>query len=383
LHPSFSSLQLCDIGANLLDDMFSGRYHGGGRKHPPDLTHVLERASARAVKSIIVTAGCAKEARQVLQLIHSLEAQAVSEKRAFPELFSTVGVHPTRSSQWNGDDAHQKKYFNQLVDAIMQGLGGDPAAAAAVGGAAAAASSAASSAPSSAAVAAPSSANSVHRRVVVAVGECGLDYDRLHFSDKASQLAHFAKHFELVERVADMTAHWAGGPVHLPLFLHDRNTVGDFLSIVRTHRHRFRHGVVHSFTGSISEVKELLALDLHIGINGCSLKTEENLAVLAHIPLNRLLLETDAPWCDIRPSHASFPLVRSALAVAKTPDKWSADLGVKGRCEPGSMVSVLEVVSAHLGLDPLELAEAVWRNTHEVFFAWRPTNTKGGEGTAA
>jgi len=178
-----------------------------------------------------------------------------------------------------------------------------------------------------------------------------------------------------VERVADRTAGWPGGPVQLPLFLHDRNTGGDFHSIVRANRHRFKHGVVHSFTGSIDEVQALLALDLHIGINGCSLKTEDNLAVLNHIPLNRLLIETDAPWCEIRTTHASFPMVRSAVPV-KTPEQWRSDLAVKGRCEPGSLLAVLEVIAAHIGVEPLELAQQVWKNTNEVFFVWKTGTDK-------
>jgi TatD DNase family protein len=323
-HPLFPSVRLTDIGANLTDDMFTGSYHGKPR-HQADLQQVMERAKGRGVERIIVTAGNAKESQKVQKIIATANAKASETGIPIPQLYSTVGVHPTRSREWNGSPAHQIAYFSSLLQSVSSGMG------------------------------AP--------RTVVAIGECGLDYDRLHFSDKESQLAHFEKHFQLVEAV--QKAHG----VNLPLFLHDRNTDGDFARIMKQNRARFKHGVVHSFTGSIEDLKAHLELDLYIGINGCSLKTEENLAALHHIPLNRLLLETDAPWCDIKNTHASAALVsKDSRMPSQKPENFKLGDSVKGRNEPGNMVQVLEVVAAHLGVDGIELAEIVWRNTMEVFF---------------
>ncbi|RAL65526.1 hypothetical protein DID88_001092 [Monilinia fructigena] len=57
--------------------------------------------------------------------------------------------------------------------------------------------------------------------------------------------------------------------------------------------------------GLKEEMEELVSLGFDIGVNGCSLKTEENLEVVKAIPMERLQIETDGPWCEIRPSHAS------------------------------------------------------------------------------
>lgn len=97
------------------------------------------------------------------------------------------------------------------------------------------------------------------------------------------------------------------------MYLHSRATGNEFVDIVRANRSRFPGGVVHSFTGTMDEMQQILDLDLFIGINGCSLKTEENLDVVRAIPMERMMVETDCPYCDIRNTHASAKFVQTKL----------------------------------------------------------------------
>ena len=155
----------------------------------------------------------------------------------------------------------------------------------------------------------------------VAIGECGLDYDRLHFSNKETQLSVFPQHFALAEATG------------LPMYLHSRNTNGEFAEIVRNNRSRFSTGVVHSFTGDAQELQELLSLDLFIGINGCSLKTEENIQIVRQIPIEKMMLETDCPYCEIRKSSPAYPYIRTHFQY-KNKEKYSSECLVRGRNEP-------------------------------------------------
>ena len=68
-----------------------------------------------------------------------------------------------------------------------------------------------------------------------------------------------------------------------------------------------------------------------------SLKTEDNLKVVQEIPAEKILLETDAPWCEIRASHCGSKHVKTSFdgyQVVKKPDKWVQGCVVKARNEP-------------------------------------------------
>ncbi|KAJ2554165.1 hypothetical protein EV175_002684 [Coemansia sp. RSA 1933] len=305
-------MKIIDIGANLTDPVFRGKYRGK-QAHDDDMEHILQRARSAGVVGMMVTGGSLHESKAAADLC-----------RKHQGLFSTAGCHPTRSSEVDSHPGGADAYFAKLHTLIQD-----------------------------------------NRDKIVAVGECGLDYDRLHFSDKETQNRHFVRHFDLAQATG------------LPLFLHNRNTGDDFVRIVRENRHKFSTGVVHSFTGTAEELRQLLALDLYIGVNGCSLKTEANLAAVKLVPVDRLMIETDCPYCDIRPTHASHKLLAPAAGCGsgwKTPEskrkeRWSSDCLVKGRNEPCTIRSVLQVVATLHGVGEEELAASIFENTRKVFFA--------------
>ena len=114
----------------------------------------------------------------------------------------------------------------------------------------------------------------------------------------------------------------AGLSPQLPLFLHSRAAHEDFVRLLKEAfgprlERLEKGGVVHSFTGTVEEMRELAELGLYIGVNGCSFKTEENCAVVKEIDLSRMMLETDGPWCEVRSSHEGWKYLVAHEVKAK------------------------------------------------------------------
>ena len=124
------------------------------------------------------------------------------------------------------------------------------------------------------------------QKEVVAVGECGLDFNRM-FSTKEEQINCFIKQIELAEEL------------DMPLFLHERDAVSDFLNIIKEHDKIVQKSVIHCFSGSVYELDKYLNAGFYIGITGfiCDDKRNKDLKeAVKIIPVDRLVIETDSPF---------------------------------------------------------------------------------------
>lgn len=121
---------------------------------------------------------------------------------------------------------------------------------------------------------------------IVAVGECGLDYDRM-FSTKENQIRCLEKHIVLAEKLGK------------PLFLHERSAADDFVKRFKKHPDICAKSVVHCFTGDKKTLDQYLSMGFFIGITGwiCDDRRAKELReAVSIIPLERILVETDAPY---------------------------------------------------------------------------------------
>jgi TatD DNase family protein len=172
-------------------------------------------------------------------------------------------------------------------------------------------------------------------KAVVAIGECGLDFNR-DFSPRPMQEKCFEAQVALAEGI------------QLPLFLHERDARGRFCEILSTAR-KTVPAVIHCFTGTREDLETYLEMGLHIGITGwiCDERRGTHLRELVReIPLDRLMVETDAP----------FLLPRSMPAKPKD-----------GRNEPAFLPFVLRAIADCIQ-KPVEEVAGATTNTAMSFF---------------
>jgi TatD DNase family protein len=301
-------LRYADVGINLGDPVFRGNYRGK-QAHEDDLESVVQRALDVGCTKLMVTGSDLKESRRAIELA-----------KHFPGIcYATVGVHPCSTQQF---DTHKGGMQGMLSDLRKLVLDAQEAGR------------------------------------VVAFGEFGLDYDRLFLSPKDVQLKYFEAQLDLAVEL------------QLPLFLHSRACSEDFERMMKARLHHLpRRGLVHSFTGTIAEMQALVEMGFDIGVNGCSMKTEENLAVVKEVPLERLQIETDGPWCEIRASHASAKFLEGTPVLPKAvkKEKFQKGMMVKGRNESATIVQVANVIAKVKGITVEEVCEAAWKNSTTMF----------------
>jgi TatD DNase family protein len=205
---------------------------------------------------------------------------------------------------------------------------------------------------------------------VVAIGECGLDFlrEKDFNCPRHSQFGIWEMHFSLANAA------------NLPMFIHSRESESETLTFLKSHFLK-RGGVVHSFDGGYEYAREILTFsdNLYIGINGCSLKTVENLETVKRLPLERLLIESDAPWCGIKGVSAGKALLDASFAreeegmeevnkPEKLKGKESLLRTVKSRNEPMNTRDVLQVLALlHPEQDLATISAQIVKNTQKLF----------------
>ncbi len=129
----------------------------------------------------------------------------------------------------------------------------------------------------------------IGREGVVAVGEIGLDY-YYEFLDKELQRKIFVKMLGLAKKYDK------------PIVVHSRNSFEDVLEILKNEGPNWR-GVMHCFTGGPKVVQKVLDLGLHAGYTGLITYTKDRalLDSVGVVPMEKILVETDAPWLSPEP----------------------------------------------------------------------------------
>lgn len=241
-----------------------------------DHSDVIARAQQAGVKGMILTGTSLEDS-----------AQALALARQYEHCWSTAGIHPHEASRWNEETAEA---IRQMANAPQ----------------------------------------------VVAIGECGLDFNR-NFSTPAEQEHAFTEQLALATEMM------------MPVFLHCRDAHDRFLALLDPWLEWLPGVVVHCFTGTASELHDYLHRGLFIGITGWVCDERRGLdlrELLPLIPAQQLLLETDAPFLlprDLDPKPSSH------------------------RNEPCYLPHIVNKVAEWRGEDPAWLTQVTEDNARRLF----------------
>jgi TatD DNase family protein len=166
---------------------------------------------------------------------------------------------------------------------------------------------------------------------VVGVGECGLDYYRLEDDTKRKQAEIFEKQIALSSEIKK------------PLMIHCREAFNDLISILKTSKLNRTPGVVHFFSGTTDNAKELMDLGFSFSFGGVTTFAREYEKLIKYIPLDKILLETDAPY------------------VAPIPYRGK-------RNEPSYVIEVANKISRIKNIPVEEIAENTFQNASVIIF---------------
>lgn len=216
-----------DIGVNLTSSQFA-----------KDRDDVVARALDAGVNGLFITGTNLRESQQAQKLA-----------RQYSSCWSTAGVHPHDSSQWQA----------ATEEAIIE-LAAQPE--------------------------------------VVAIGECGLDFNR-NFSTPEEQERAFVAQLRIAAEL------------NMPVFMHCRDAHERFMTLLEPWLDKLPGAVLHCFTGTREEMQACVAHGIYIGITGWVCDERRGLELrelLPLIPAEKLLIETDAPYLlprDLTPKPSS------------------------------------------------------------------------------
>ena len=168
---------------------------------------------------------------------------------------------------------------------------------------------------------------------VVAIGECGLDYYRLGEETKAKQFAAFEAQINLSH------------DLQKPLMIHCRNAFPDLISKLSVMSHKLlvnAPGIIHFFTGTKEDAEKLMNLGFSFSFGGVTTFTRDYDEILKYVGLDRIVLETDAPYVTPAPHRGK-------------------------RNEPSYLPFVAEAIGKVLGVSADDVGKKTTENARKIF----------------